>query len=93
MPVRVVDWSWELRLTASIVVFLIVGGGACLLFAGKLWARVGWVALALASPQLIAQAIWSDPAYPHLGYLVSVTVTVIGSVGALLTLAIVKPHR
>ena len=88
-----VDWSWEVRLTVAVFIFVAGGAAAFSLFVGPLRRRVAWVALSAGLPSVIAELIsWSDAAYPHLGYLIAIATAAFGALGALCALPIVARY-
>ncbi len=84
-PGILVGWSWQSRLSIAAGALFALGACAYLLFTGKAWMRVAWVAASSALPPLIAEAVsWSDAAYPNLNYLVAIIAAMVASVGALI---------
>jgi hypothetical protein len=89
-----VDWSWQIRLTVGIFIFIACGAAAFTLFVGPLWQRIVWVALSAALPSVIGELfLWSDAAYLGLGYLMAIGIGVFASLGALCVLPLVANAR
>jgi hypothetical protein len=85
-----VDWSWQIRLTVAILIFIAGGAAAFTLLVGPLWQRIVWVGLSAALPSVIGELfLWSDAAYPGLGYLMAMGAGVFACLGALCVLPLV----
>lgn len=84
-----IGWSWQSLLSMEAGALFALGACAYLLFTGKAWMRVAWVAASAALPPLIAEAVsWSDAAYPGLNYLLAIAAAMVSSFGALIARAL-----
>jgi hypothetical protein len=85
-----VDWSWQIRLTIAIFVFIAGGAAAFTFFVGALWQRIVWVALSAALPSVVGELfLWSDAAFPGLGYMMAIGEGACAALGALCVLLLV----